>query len=145
MPTALTTRSFLRLSFAQWLGWLLSIPLSVLAAWLVSLFIAAPRRIWQRFRQVPVNTIWESPLGTPLRCVIAIVIHSALVYWLRPLLLYRYYYFRLMAALPVGCVAWLVSRIVDSGYNRAVNRTRTQRAGGESILIVMQRLTRMPC
>ncbi|HUN61951.1 MAG TPA: mechanosensitive ion channel family protein [Candidatus Sulfotelmatobacter sp.] len=143
MPTALTTRSFLGLSFAQWLGWLLSIPLSMLAAWLVSLFIAAPRRIWQRLRQVPVNTIWESPLGTPLRCVIAIAIHSDLVYWLRPPLLYRYYYFRLMAALLVGCVAWLVSRIVDSGYNRAVNRTRTQRAGGESILIVMQRLTRI--
>ena len=143
MPAALTTHSLLGLSLAQWLGWLVSIPLSMLLAWCVSFLIAAPRRTWQRLRKLPVNTVWQSPLGTPLRCVIAVVIHSLLVYWLRPPLLYRYYYFRLMAALLVGCVAWLVSRIVDSGYNRAVTHTRTQRAGGESILIVMQRLTRI--
>jgi MscS family membrane protein len=146
MPTALTTRGLLGLSLPQWLGWLLSISLSMLAAWMVSFLIGAPRRIGHWLRKAPVRTIWESPLGTPLRGVIAIAIHSLLVYRLRPPLLYRYYYFRLLAALLVGCVAWLVSRIVDSGYHRAVNRTRTQRAGGESILIVMQSdLPESPC
>lgn len=143
MPAALTTRSLLGLSLAQWLAWLLSIPLAMLLAWFVSFVVSAPRRIWRRLRRLPAKTIWQSPVGMPLRSVIAVVIHSVLVYWLRAPLLYRYYYFRLMAALLVGCVAWLVSRIIDRGYDTAVSHTRTQRAGGESILIVMQRLTRV--
>ena len=32
---------------------------------------------------------------------------------------------------------------MDLGFDRAVNRTRTQHAGGESILIVLQRMTRV--
>ena len=79
----------------------------------------------------------------PLRCIIAILIHGLFVYLLEPPLLYRVYYFRFMAALLVGCFAWLVSRIADRGFDHVVNRTRTQRKGGESILILMQRLTRV--
>ena len=36
-----------------------------------------------------------------------------------------------------------MSRITDRGFDHAVNRTRTQCAGGESILIVLQRITRV--
>jgi MscS family membrane protein len=38
---------------------------------------------------------------------------------------------------------WLVSTITDRGFEHALNRTRTQHKGGESILIVMQRLNRI--
>ena len=79
----------------------------------------------------------------PLRCIIAILMHGFFVYLLDPPLLYRAYYFRFLAALLAGCFAWLVSRITDRGFDHAVNRTRTQRGGGESILVVMQRLTRI--
>ena len=41
----------------------------------------------------------------------------------------------------MGCFAWLVSRITDRGFDHAVSWTRTQHPGGESILIVLQRLT----
>jgi MscS family membrane protein len=57
--------------------------------------------------------------------------------------LFRIYYFRLMAALLVGCSVWLISTITDRGFEHAVIQTRTQHKGGESILIVMQRLTRI--
>jgi MscS family membrane protein len=56
--------------------------------------------------------------------------------------LYRAYYFRFLAALLAGCIAWLVSRIIDRGFDHAVKRTR-ERGGGESILVMMQRLTRI--
>jgi MscS family membrane protein len=79
----------------------------------------------------------------PLRCIIAILLHSVFVYLLGPPLLYRFYYFRCMAALLVGCVAWLVSRITDQGFQHMVERTRTHSPGGESILILMQRLSRV--
>jgi MscS family membrane protein len=57
--------------------------------------------------------------------------------------LYRVYYTRLIAALLVAGGAWLVSRITDRGFHHAVNHTQAHGAGGESILIVMQRLTRV--
>ena len=141
MPAALTGHRVLGMSFAQWIGWLLSIPTSWLMAWLLSFLLSAPRRVWYKLRRVPFKTIWETPFGMPLRCIMAIFLHGLFVYLLEPPLLYRVYYFRLMAVLLVGCFAWLVSRITDRGFEHAVNRTRAQRRGGESILILMQRLT----
>ena len=79
----------------------------------------------------------------PLRCILAILMHSLFVYLLEPPLLYRVYYFRFMATLLMGCFLWLLSTITDRGFEHAVNRTRTQHRGGESILILMQRLTRI--
>jgi MscS family membrane protein len=123
------------------LGWLISIPLAWLLAWLLEFLLSAPRRIWSKIRKLPLKTIFDTPLGLPLRCILAIGIHGLFVYLLEPPVLYRFYYARFLAALLVSCIAWLVSRIADQGYERAVSRTRTQRAGGESILIVLQRLT----
>ena len=82
----------------------------------------------------------EDPSCLPLKCILAIVLHSVFVYLLEPPILYRVYYVRFIATLLVGCVLWLLSTITDRGFEHAVNRTRTQRKGGESILILMQRL-----
>jgi MscS family membrane protein len=73
----------------------------------------------------------------------ALVIHAILVYLLEPPLLYRVYYFRFLEALFVACLAWLVSRIADRGFDHAVNRRRTTSKGGESILILLQRVNRI--
>jgi MscS family membrane protein len=143
VPAALTKRHLLGMSLAQWLGWLLSIPISWSLAWLLEFLLSAPRRIWCKLRKLPFGTVWKTPLGMPLRCIVAILVHGLFVYLLELPLLYRPYYARFLAALLVGCVAWFVSRITDRGFDHAVNRTRTQRAGGESILIVLQRLTRI--
>jgi MscS family membrane protein len=142
MPASLRSQYLLGLSLAQWLGWLLSIPISWLLAWLLALLLSTPRRAWYKLRRLPFKTIWDSPLGTPLKCITAILIHGVFVYLLDPPLLYRAYYARFLAALLVACFAWLVSRIADRGFDHAVNRTR-QRGGGESILVMMQRLTRI--
>ena len=142
-PAALSSRHVLGMSLAQWLGWLLSIPISWLLAWLLGFIISVPRRVWCKLRKVPCTTIWNSPLGMPLRCIIAILMHSVFVYLLEPPLLYRVFYFRFMLGLLAGCFVWFLSRIADRGFNHAVKRSQKQRAGGESILIVMQRLTRV--
>jgi MscS family membrane protein len=143
VPAALTSRHLLGMSLAQWLGWLLSIPISWFLAGLLEFLLSAPRRIWCKLRKVPFVTVWKTPLGMPLRCIVAILLHGLFVYLLDLPLLYRAYYARFLGALLVGCVAWFVSRITDRGFDHAVNRTRMQRAGGESILIVLQRLTRI--
>jgi MscS family membrane protein len=139
----LSGRQLLGMSVRQWLGWLLSIPISWLLAWLLAFLLSVPRRIWCNLRKVPCTTIWQTPLGMPLRCIIAILIHAFFVYLLEPPLLYRLYYMRFIAALLVASLAWLVSRITDRGFHHAVKHTQAHGAGGESILIVMQRLTRV--
>lgn len=143
LPAALTGRRVLGMSLAQWLAWLLSIPISWLLAWLLSFLLSAPRRIWYKLRKLPVRTVWETSLGMPLRCIIAILIHSLLVYLLEPPLLYRAYYFRLMTVVLVLCLVWLASGIADRSFAHAVNRSQTQHRGGESILVLMQRITRI--
>jgi MscS family membrane protein len=141
MPAVLSERHVLGISLLQWLEWLLSFPVSWSLAWLAGLLLSAPRRLWCKLHRRPFRSIWESPLGLPLRCILAIVAHSLCVHLLGPPLLYRIYYFRVMAALLVGCLVWLVSRITDGSFDHAVTRMRTQHKGGESILVLMQRLT----
>jgi MscS family membrane protein len=142
VPAPLRSRHLLGMSLAQWLGLLLSIPISWLLAWLLAFLLSAPRRVWYKLRKLPSSTFWDSPLGTPLKSIIAIVIHGIFVYLLDPPLLYRAYYSRFLAALVAACFAWFVSRVIDRAFDHAVNRTR-QRGGGESILVMMQRLTRV--
>ncbi len=142
VPASLRSQYLLGMSLAQWLGWLLSIPLSWLLAWLSAFLLSAPQRAWHKLRKLPTGTFWETPLATPLKCIIAILIHGVFVYLLDPPLLYRAYYARFLAALLAACFAWLVSRIIDRGFDHAVNRMR-QRGGGESILVMMQRITRI--
>jgi MscS family membrane protein len=143
IPAALTSHRVLSMSLAQWLVWLLSIPVAWFLAWLLEFLLSAPHRVWCKLRKLPFKSVWTTPLGVPLRCIVAILVHTSFVYLLGPPLLYRVYYFRFLAALLAGCFAWVVSRIVDRGFEHVVNRTRSQRAGGESILIIMQRLTRI--
>lgn len=143
VPSSLRNEHLLGMSLAQWLGWLLSIPISWLLAWLLAFLFSLPRRIWYTLRKLPLKTIWQTPLGIPFRCIIAILLHGLFVYLLEPPLLYRTYYARFLAALLAGCLAWLVSVIADRGFDHAVNRRQTQHRGGESILVLMQRITRI--
>lgn len=141
MPAALTGRQLLGMSLAKWLGWLLSIPISWLVTLLLAFVLTAPARIRRKFRILPSTPILETHLGMPLKCIFAILAHSVFVYLIEPPLLYRAYYFRFIAALLVGCLVWLIARITDRGFEHAVHRAQAQQKGGESILIVMQRLT----
>jgi MscS family membrane protein len=139
----LTGPSILGMSSTQWLFWLLSIPLSWLLAWLLTFLVSAPRRAWCKLRRHPFTSVWHTPVGIPLRCMIALLLHACFVYLLQPPLLYRVYYSRFLAAVLVVCFGWLMSRISDQGFNHALNQTRTHRKGGESILILMQRMNRV--
>ena len=97
----------LGLSSTQWVCWLLSIPLAWLLAWLSTFLLSAPRRAWYKLRKLPFRTIWDTPLGMPIRCMIAILLHGFFVYLLGPPILYRTYYIRFLAALLAACFGWL--------------------------------------
>jgi MscS family membrane protein len=143
VPAALTGRRLLLMSLAQWLEWLLSIPISWLLACLIAFLLTVPERIRHKLQKLPFRPVWETRHGIPLKCILAILLHAVFVYLLGPPLLYRVYYSRFLATLLAACFVWLVSTITDRSFEHALNRTRTQHGGGESILIVMQRLTRI--
>jgi MscS family membrane protein len=143
VPAGLTGRRLLRMSLAQWIEWLLSIPISWLLAWLLTFLLSVPEQIRHKLQKLPFRPVWETRHGMPLKCILAILLHAVFVYLLGPPLLYRVYYFRFLATLLAACFVWLVSTITDRSFEHALNRTRTQHGGGESILIVMQRLTRI--
>jgi MscS family membrane protein len=140
IPTTLRRSQFFGMSLAQWLAWLLSIPLSWLLAWLLATLFSIPSWIRCKLRKRPFTTVWKSRVGLVLKCIIAISIHAFCVRLLAPPLLYSAYYYRLLAVLLVGCFLWLVSAIADRGYQHVANRMRAQKTGGESLVIVMQRL-----
>jgi len=140
IPSTLRRRQVLGMSLAQWLAWLLSIPLSWLLAWLLATLFSIPSWIQCRLRNRPFTTVWRSRVGLVLKCIIAISIHAFCVHLLAPPLLYSIYYYRLLAVLLVGCFLWLVSAIADRGYQHVANRMRAQKTGGESLIILMQRL-----
>jgi MscS family membrane protein len=139
-PALLSGPVILGMSSTQWLCWLVSIPLAWLLAWLSTFLLSAPRRAWCKLRKLPFRTVWDTPLGMPLRCMIAILLQGVFTYLLQPPLLYRVYYVRLLAALLAACFGWLASRLSDQGFDRALNQTRIHRRGGESFLILMQRM-----
>jgi MscS family membrane protein len=141
IPGSLTNRQFQGMSLAKLLGWLLSIPISWLLASLLAFLFSAPARIRSKLRKLPFNPIWRTRVGTPIKWIMAILIHGSLVYLLQLPLLYRAYYVRFLATLLIACFVWLVSRIMDRGFEYEVNRTRAQQRGGESILVLTQRLT----
>jgi MscS family membrane protein len=140
IPSTLRRRQVFGMTLAQWLGWLLSIPLSWLLAWLLATLFSIPSRIRAKLRKRPFTTVWKSRVGLVLKCIIAVSIHAFCVHLLAPPLLYRTYYYRLLAVLLVGCFLWLVSALADRGYQHVANRMRAQQTGGESLVIVMQRL-----
>jgi MscS family membrane protein len=140
VPAALRGRELLGMSLATWLGWLLSIPLAWILAWVVVFLVSVPVWMQSKLRHLPFQLTRETRVGAPLRCILAILIHSLFVYFLAPPLLYRVYYGRFMATLLIGCLVWLASCLMDRGFERAVHVMRSQHKGGESILILMQRL-----
>ncbi len=139
----LTGPVMLGMSSTQWFCWLLSIPLAWSLAWLSTFLLSAPRRVWYNLRHLPFRTVWDTPLGMPIRCMIAVLLHGFFVYLLQPPILYRIYYSRLLAAILAGCVGWLLSRLSDQGFDHALNQTRAHSGGGESILLLMQKLNRV--
>src|SRR5271165_6171348 len=59
MPATLTGRRLLGMSLAQWLGWLLSIPISWVLAWLLTFLFSVPTWIQYKIRKVRFRPVWR--------------------------------------------------------------------------------------
>jgi MscS family membrane protein len=108
----------LGMSSTQWLCWVLSIPLAWVLAWLSTFFLSAPRRVWCKLRNVPFTTVWDTPLGMPIRCMIAILLHGLFVYRCN----------RPFSIASTMFVSWPPSLRVVSGGSQADSPTRASTA-----------------
>ena len=132
------------MTLVNWLGWLISIPISIWLAWPLCFLLSMPKLLVGKVRKTPFNPIWDTPLGSPPRYLLAISINSLFVYLLlKPPLLYRMYYLRLMSGLLAGCLIWFLARITDRGFEGALDRARTRGTGAESILMLTQRVIKV--
>ena len=131
----------LGMSSTQWLCWLLSIPLAWLLAWLSTFLLSAPRRVWCKLRKVPFThslgyTTWHAAQvhdRDPAARLVRVPAAAAA------------FVSRLLCSFPGshpgGDVSGgSLSRLSDQGFDHALNQTRTHSRGGESILILMQRM-----
>ncbi len=82
-------------------------------AWWLMFLLSAPRRAWCKLHGHPFTSVWQTPVGMPLRCMLAILLHAHFVYLLQPPVLYRVYYVRLMAPILMASFGWLVSSMTD--------------------------------
>jgi MscS family membrane protein len=143
LPRAVTETEELGMSLATWLGWLLSLPLSLLLAWPIGFLLTAPAWLVYKIRKLPFKSVWQTSFGKPLRYILAILINYVFIYLLQSPLFYRVYYMRMMAALLAACLVWLLARVIDHGFQRALARARARLTGTESILILTHRFVRI--
>ncbi len=144
LPATLTQGDFLGMSPAEWLGWLVSIPISLLLASLAGLLLDWPWVLVCKIRKRQFRSISQWSIFKPLRYIIAITINILLIYFLlKPPLSYRVYYLGLMQGLLAGCFIWLLASITDRAFDRALDRAHTQSTGTESILRLTRRFLRI--
>jgi len=114
-PDVLTKHSFGGVPDAQWLAWLLTIPLSWAAAWATVWLV---RRLWA-MRKRPLTVVpYKTTSNTPFILFLAIEFNAVLVLLIGLPLYYRVYYFRLLGVVLTITLAWLSARAANRIYER---------------------------
>jgi len=135
-PDFLIRNKFLDIPLGQWVSWILSIPISLLAAW--ALF-AVGAWLWTFRRHPIINQPRTRYLGKPIVYVIAILIHARLVLLVGMPIFYRVYYFRVLMILSTISTAWLFVRIGNQLFEHA--RQRKMRRESQSLLQLVHRFS----
>ena len=80
LPAVVTRPQPSGISAVQWLKGLLSVPICWALAWLSTFLFSARGRVLSKLRKLHFWSVWQTPLGMPLRCILAISMHSFFVY-----------------------------------------------------------------
>ncbi len=142
VPEVLTRPFLLSISGIQWIGWLTSIAVAYWGSWCVLFLLSLPMRV--------ANWVWKTAPGTlfshfktPIRYMTAILIHGAIVYWLRIPLFYRIYYARFLVVLLLTGVLWMLCSAVSVGFDRALRSLGSWGAARGSLLTLVSRMVRV--
>jgi MscS family membrane protein len=141
VPKPLVRMQFLGMSVWMWPALLLAIPVAAALAWVLIQLLFLPRVLWLRRQKAPpLLKDWRS-VSKALWLVLAVVVHSVLVSFLRlPLLPRHYYYMAARVVLIVG-LAWLMLRVLSRGLERVrIGSIATGRTGTGSLVLLGQRI-----
>ncbi|HKA19046.1 MAG TPA: mechanosensitive ion channel family protein [Blastocatellia bacterium] len=142
MPEELLDKTILGISYEHVIGWTASIGIPLLLFSLVFLIFATiSRKIFRNpVRRQRAETRYAA-LRWPITIVLTLIIHLLSLFALRLSLRFRIIYGRIVAALLVLAVAWLIRRILTLSFS--YTRRRMQRAkqtGKESLIVLGERL-----
>jgi len=135
-PDFLVKSNFLGVPLGQWVSWILSIPISLLAAW--ALF-SLGAWLWSFRKPALVNHPHTRYVSKPLVYLIAILIDGRLILLVGMPIFYRIYYFRVLMILVTICAAWLFVRIGNQLFDHA--RQRKLRRESQSLLQLVHRFS----
>jgi MscS family membrane protein len=140
LPGFLVQHEFAGMPIWQWLAILLAIPFAAALGWLAVQILKFPRYLWLRKRKQPLTPAW-TPIWSPLWLVLAAVIHTFCVRYLRLPLLQRHYYQITVGVVLIIGFNWLLWRILQQLARRVRERAiYAGRAGTGSVMLLGERI-----
>jgi MscS family membrane protein len=134
-PAFLVRNTMAGVPLGQWLSWLISLPLSLLAGWGL---VRLGNWLWRLCTRKRATLQQASRLRRPLIFIVAILVNARAVVEVGIPLFFRVYYFRFLGVLFAICIAWLCIRIADVAFARM--HQRRIRRESRSLLQLVHRL-----
>jgi MscS family membrane protein len=144
MPESLLDKTILGISYEHVIGWTASIGIPLLLFPLVFLGIATlSRRIVKNpTRRQRAETRYAA-LRWPITIVLTLIIHLVSIYALRLSLKFRIIYGRVVTALLVLAVAWLIRRVLTLSFSYTRRKMQlAERTGTASLMLLGERLVK---
>jgi MscS family membrane protein len=145
MPETLLKHTVLGISLAQAVAWVASIAIPILLLSLISLIavVLARKIIDNPVRRRRVDT-WYGRLRWPSILVLTLGVHLASLSLLGFSLKARIYYSRIVAALLVAALAWLIRRFLTQSFEYTRSRMgRRDQTGTKSLILMGERLLKV--
>jgi MscS family membrane protein len=139
LPAFLVQHEFAGIPIWQWLAILVAIPLAAVLGWIALQMLKLPGYLWLR-KHKPLSPAWTS-IWNPLWLVLAVVIHTFCVNYVRLPLLQRHYYQITVGVILIIGFNWLLWRILQQLARRVRDRAiYAGRTGTGSVMLLGERI-----
>lgn len=144
MPESLLYKTIFGISYQNVIGWIASVAIPLLLFWLVFLIIATLSRaiVKNPTRRERAERRYDA-LRWPITIVLTLSIHLVSIYALRLSLKSRIVYGRIIAAILVLAIAWLIRRVVTLSFSYTRRKmTSEKQTGTRSLMLLGERLVK---
>src|SRR5262249_48788806 len=143
MPEELLDKTILGISYEHVIGWTASIGIPLLLFSLVFLIFATiSRKIFKNPARRQRAETRYSALRWPITIVLTLIIHLLSLFALRLSLRFRIIYGRVVTALLVLAVAWLIRRMLTLSFFYTARKMLREKTGTRSLMLLGERLVK---